>query len=386
MNRRVVVTAADIITSNAESYDQFSASLLAGHAHATPITRFEVSCLNGQKAFQIQSLGERNDLDLLISLIERQRSNLPSKLSRTDVINATTMGAGPQGQYLIDNSYRDHPQTFQYHEVMDCTSGRLAEQLQRYFNATGGALTICDACSSGTSAIGQGRLRIQAKLSDSVLVVGANLLFEMPFYGFNALRLISPTVCAPFDKNRNGLLLGEGAGMLLMESLESATARSANILAELIGYGASSDAYHITAPDPSGEGPARAMTQALSDAGLHPDAIDYINAHGTGTRQNDAAECRAIQKVFALPPPVSSTKSMIGHTLGAAGILEAIACLTALKGQYLPPTINATEQDPQCPLDIVPNKAKSASLEYVMSNSFGFGGNNAVIILKRWRP
>jgi nodulation protein E len=200
---------------------------------------------------------------------------------------------------------------------------------------------------------------------------------------WEALRVVSTDTCRPFSKDRRGLILGEGGAMLVLENWDHARARGAPILGEICGFGMSSDAYHIT--QPSIEGPTKAMGWALEDAGLRPEAIQYINAHGTGTVANDATESAAIRKVFGTHADrllVSSTKSMHGHTLGAAGAIEAIAALLALQRQKVPPTANFTEPDPACDLDVVPNTARPAAIDYAMSNSFAFGGLNAVIIFR----
>ena len=196
--------------------------------------------------------------------------------------------------------------------------------------------------------------------------------------------MVSPDTCRPFSKDRRGLILGEGAAMLVLEPLDAARGRGASILGEIIGFGMSSDAFHITQPSP--DGAARAMRAGLSDAGLEPTEIDYINAHGTATLANDAAETAAIRKVFGSHAdrlPVSSTKSMHGHTLGAAGAIEAAATLLALRNGILPPTANFTEPDPACDLDVVPNIARPAAIEFALSNSFAFGGLNAVLAFRR---
>jgi 3-oxoacyl-[acyl-carrier-protein] synthase II len=208
--------------------------------------------------------------------------------------------------------------------------------------------------------------------------------------GFCAARAMSTRnddpehASRPFDANRDGFVMGEGAGVLVLESLEHAQARGAPIYAEVLGYGATADAYHITQPDPAGDGALRAMRKALHDAGLQPTAIDYINAHGTSTRYNDAIETLAIKRLLgehAYRVPVSSTKSVTGHLLGAAGAVEAAICVLALQHQVVPPTINYEHPDPECDLDYVPNEARPATLRYVMTNSFGFGGHNSVLVL-----
>jgi 3-oxoacyl-[acyl-carrier-protein] synthase II len=213
--------------------------------------------------------------------------------------------------------------------------------------------------------------------------------------GFSSARALTTSndvperASRPFDANRDGFVLAEGAGILLLEAEEHAQARGATILAELAGYGATSDAFHITQPDENGEGAARAMRRALAQAGLEPDDIDYVNAHGTSTPMNDKLETLAVKKVFteyAYALPISSTKSALGHQLGAAGAVEAAICVLALQNGIIPPTINYETPDPDCDLDYVPNVARSAALDAVMSNSLGFGGHNACLIFRRYEP
>lgn len=260
-----------------------------------------------------------------------------------------------------------------------------------------GAKGICTstvtACASGTHSIGEAFRNIKHGYADVILAGGAEAsINEIGISGFAALTALTNETdpnkaSVPFDENRSGFVMGEGGGVVVVESLEHANARGANILAEIIGYGANCDAYHMTAPNPDGSGAGKAMKLAMQEAGITPSEVGYINAHGTSTPANDVAEAKAIQYGLGQTYKetyVSSTKSMTGHLLGAAGGVEAIASLLALQYQFVPPTINVTKQDPEIDLNVVTNKAKEADLEYVMSNSLGFGGHNAVICLKRW--
>ena len=215
-----------------------------------------------------------------------------------------------------------------------------------------------------------------------MLTGGYDALSELVFVGFDSLQAATPEKCRPFDRDRSGMVLSEGAAVLALENLEAARKRGAKILGEIVGYGISTDNHHLTQPDPSGSGPRRAMEQALRSAALAPDKVDYINAHGTATPFNDAAEGKAIVELFKRVP-VSSTKSMIGHSLGAAGAIEAVICLLALQGQFLPPNINFRATDPDLDIDIVANKSREAKIDIVLSNSFGFGGTNASILIRK---
>jgi 3-oxoacyl-[acyl-carrier-protein] synthase II len=252
---------------------------------------------------------------------------------------------------------------------------------------------ITTACSSSSHAIGESFRLIQYGGADVMVAGGAeSTLCELAIAGFCSARALSTRneepekASRPFDKGRDGFVMGEGSAVLILEEWERAKKRGAQILAEVTGYGLNSDAYHITAPSPGGEGGARCMKLALNDAKLSVDKIQYVNAHGTSTPMGDTMETIAIKSVFgdhAKKMAVSSTKSMTGHLLGAAGAIEAMFCVQALKHQTIPPTINLTEPDPECDLDYVPNEARTAKLDHVLSNSFGFGGTNGTLIFSR---
>jgi len=244
------------------------------------------------------------------------------------------------------------------------------------------AQVIANACASGTNAIGHGFSAIRAGQYQRVLAGGYDALSELVFVGFDSLQASTPEKCRPFDAKRSGMVLGEGAALVALEELESAQQRGAEILAEIVGYGISTDNHHLTQPNPDGSGPRRAMEQAIGRANLTPERIGYVNAHGTATVFNDAAEGKAIEQMFS-DVPISSTKSMMGHSLGAAGAIEAIVSLIALRHQFLPPNINFREPDPELRLNIVANEARPAEFDCVLSNSFGFGGTNASIVLRK---
>ena len=243
------------------------------------------------------------------------------------------------------------------------------------------AEVIANACASGTNAIGHAFNAIRAGRHQRVLAGGYDALSELVFVGFDSLQAATPEKCRPFDSNRSGMVLGEGAALFALEELESARRRGAEILGEIIGYGISTDNHHLTQPNPDGSGPRRAMEQALAQAGLAPEQVGYINAHGTATILNDSAEGKAIMELFD-DVPVSSTKSMMGHSLGAAGAIEAAVTLLALQHQFLPPNINFRESD--LPLNVVANEAREAQFDCAVSNSFGFGGTNATIVFRKF--
>jgi 3-oxoacyl-[acyl-carrier-protein] synthase II len=262
------------------------------------------------------------------------------------------------------------------------------------FNAKGPNTTVVTACASSTNAMGEAFKAICRGDADIMITGGSEAsITPLSVAGFCAMKALSTrnddpkTASRPFDKNRDGFVMGEGAGILILEELEHAKKRGARIYGEVAGYGATGDAYHITAPAPDGDGAYRAMQMAVDDAGIDAREIDYINAHGTSTGLNDKLETLAIKKLLgedAVKVAISSTKSMTGHLLGAAGAVEAIACLMTINDGVIPPTINYTTPDEECDLDYVPNKARNREVKYAMSNSLGFGGHNATIILKKY--
>lgn len=273
--------------------------------------------------------------------------------------------------------------------IVNMVAGNVALRV----GAKGICTTTVTACASGTHSIGEAYRNIKHGYADVMLAGGSEAtICEIGIAGFASLTALTTQedpdkASVPFDKDRKGFVMGEGAGVLVLESLEHAQKRGANILAEVVGYGANCDAYHMTAPNPDGSGAGKAMKLAMNEADIIGAEVDYINAHGTGTPANDVAEAKAIQ--YGLGESyketyVSSTKSMTGHLLGAAGGVEAVATLLALQHQFVPPTINVSEQDPEIDLNVVKNASKSAELTYAMSNSLGFGGHNAVILMKRW--
>jgi 3-oxoacyl-[acyl-carrier-protein] synthase II len=254
---------------------------------------------------------------------------------------------------------------------------------QETFGISAPCQVIANACASGTNAIGHAFECVRSGRYQCVLTGGYDALSELVFVGFDSLQASTPEKCRPFDRHRSGMVLGEGAAILVLENFDAACARGAPILAEIAGYGVSTDNFHLTQPDPSGIGPRRAMELALQSAQIALTAVDYVNAHGTATLFNDAAEGKAIGELLGRVP-ISSTKSMMGHSLGAAGAIEAIVCLLALQHQFLPPNINFRAPDKDIELDVVANEARSAALRTVLSNSFGFGGTNASIVMRKF--
>jgi nodulation protein E len=303
----------------------------------------------------------------------------------TAVITGSSVGGqGAQEEGYLD-LYRCNVPRLTPMTIPRVMANSAASQISLEYGTHGPSYTVSTACSSAAHAIGQAFRMVRNGEVIAAITGGSEAVFyEGLLRAWEALRVISPDTCRPFARDRRGLLLGEGGGMLVLENWNHAFERGATILGEVCGFGMSSDAHHVT--QPSVDGPAKAMLWALSDAEIAPEAIQYVNAHGTGTRMNDAIEIAAIRKVFnqhAGRLLVSSTKSMHGHALGAAGAIEAVATLLALRHGIAPPTCNYTECDPDCDVDVVPNVARAASIEYALSNSFAFGGLNAVLVFRR---
>ncbi len=303
------------------------------------------------------------------------------------MILGTTSGEMCLGQEYLRQALRA-PLCFK-HQAERVTHYLVQQQGINLANALGiqgEIITISNACASGANAIGHAWELVRTGRAQRVLTGGYDALCHLTFAGFDTLQVLSPSPCRPFDAERGGLTLGEGAAVLALENFNSALERGAEIIGEIVGYGATTDTHHLTQPHPEGIAAVAAMKAACASAGVVPEQIDYVNAHGTATPQNDAAETAAIQAwagARAATLPVSSTKAAIGHLLGAAGAVEAVASLMALRGQWLPPEPSLQTPDPACRFPIV-RQAVDAKIEFVLSNSFGFGGANAALIFRRW--
>jgi 3-oxoacyl-[acyl-carrier-protein] synthase II len=361
------------------------AALRAGRDGVSPVTTFEVSKTRCRTAGQVSGLSGDRSLHpashMMMAAGREVVANDPAFQPELLVIGTTSGGMS-------------FGEAFYRAQVGQRSSRKRAAWLANYLphkpvldamQACGWAAPsqiIANACASGTNAVGHAFQLVRAGLHRRVLCGGYDALSEMVFVGFDSLQASTPEVIRPFDKNRTGLVLGEGAALLALEEMESARQRGAPILAEITGYGISTDNHHLTQPHPSGIGPRQAMERALADAGRTPREVDYINAHGTATAFNDATEGTAIAELFGDRVPVSSTKSMMGHALGAAGAIEAVFSILALRYQFLPPNINFTEIDPAWRLNVIANASREAVVRCVVSNSFGFGGTNASIVLE----
>ncbi|MBK8824461.1 MAG: beta-ketoacyl-ACP synthase II [Anaerolineales bacterium] len=411
MRKRVVVTGLGCMSPVGNNVTDTWQALLAGKSGAAPITAFDAS------AHKTRFAAEVKDFDPAALFGTRDAR----KMDRfTQLATAATLEALAQSGLVIDESNRNRVGILigsgiggiltlvEQYEVMrqrgpdrvspflipmmisDGAAGNIAIRV----GARGTNMSLATACASGTNALGEAAEMIRRGAAD-VMIAGSSeaAISAIAMAGMNAMTALSTLnedpqkASRPFDKNRDGFVMAEGAGILILESLEYAQARGANILCEFTGYGTTDDAHHISAPAEDGAGAANSMRLALQDAGLQLEEIDYINAHGTSTPMNDKSETNAIKAVFgeqAYKIPVSSTKSMTGHLLGASGSLEAVVSVMTILNNILPPTINYETPDPICDLDYIPNQPRKAEPRHVMSNSFGFGGHNATLILSRF--
>jgi 3-oxoacyl-[acyl-carrier-protein] synthase II len=367
-----------------------------------PVTLFDVSRQRVKVAGEVNLPDEipaagltnrqRQRLDrasklLLLAADEAWRQSGWTATHQLPLVLGTTSG----GMALGEAYYRQALATPQAHHgqatrVMNYQSQNQALTLADAIGFTGPITIIANACASGANAIGQAWELLRGGQCDRVLTGGYDGLCQLVFAGFDSLQAMSPTQCRPFDAHRDGLALGEGAAVLALETLDHARQRRAQILGEIVGYGAALDVHHLTQPHPEGDAALAAMQMAMRAAELAPSMIDYVNAHGTGTPMNDGAEAMAVRRwagEHTVNLPVSSTKSSVGHLLGGAGAVETVVCLMTLREQWLPPTSTLREPDPACTFPVVRHPTK-AKVEYVLKNSFGFGGANASLVLRRW--
>ncbi len=411
MPQRVVITGLGAISPIGSDPDRMWVNCIAGRSGVGPIRAFDASEFKSRIAAEVLDF----DAGVLFGTKEARRMDRFTQFGLAAAIQAVAdarleindsnrdrigvvIGSGIGGlgtivenMKILNEKGPSRVSPFMVPMMLiDSNPGMIAIQL----GLRGPNLGMVTACATGTNAIGEGAEMIRRGQADVILAGGSEAsilplaMAGMAIMGALSSRNDDPQGASrPFDRQRDGFVMGEGAGVVVLESLEHAQARQAHILAEVRGYGSTNDAYHVSAPAENGAGAAAAMRMALAQAGLGVQAIDYINAHGTSTPLNDKSETAAIKTVFgehAYQVPISSTKSVTGHLLGAAGAIEAIFCVRALQENLLPPTINYEYPDPDCDLDYVPNQARPQAIQTVMSNSFGFGGHNAVIILSRW--
>ena len=410
--RRVVITGFGVISPVGNNIDEFWNSLAAGKSGIQRITQFDPTQYNSQIAGEVKGF----DPSEYISPKDKRRmdkfvqyavvaAHQAVRDAQIDFVNEDPFQVGALIGSGIGSLYTIQEQTKVLLEkgpskispftipmlLLNMASGWIAIS----FGVKGPNLAVATACASGAHAIGDAYKIIQQGAAEVMIAGGTeSCVCQTGVSAFCAMRALSTKndqpekASRPFDKDRDGFVIAEGAGVVILEGLERAQRRNASIYTEIIGYGMSGDAYHMTAPDPEGEGAARAMNEALRDAQIKPEDISYINAHGTSTALNDKVETLAIKNVFgqsAKKIPVSSTKSMTGHMLGAAGAVEFLVCCLSIKNNIIPPTINYESPDPDCDLDYVPNQARKAKVDVVMSNSLGFGGHNATLIVKRFK-
>lgn len=411
MERRVVITGMGAVTPVGNTVDTFWENLKNGVCGIEKLTKFDTTDFKVHIGGEVKDFDaeqyidkkeiKRNDQFTVYGVAAAVQALEDSGLDmeKEDAVRVGVLvGSGIGGlqtiqQQVINLQDRGPGKVsplFVPMAITNMAAGMIAIRV--------GAKGLCEntvtACASGTNSIGNAFRNIKHGYADVVFAGGAEAsICEIGVAGFSNLRALSTNedpkdACKPFDAERDGFVMGDGAGVLVLEELEHAKARGAKIYGEIMGYGATGDAYHMTAPCPDGEGAANAMRLAIQEAGIAPEEVSYINAHGTSTHANDEGETMAIKAVFgetAYKIPVSSTKSMTGHLLGAAGAIEAIACVKALQEGFLPPTINYKNPDPACDLDYIPNEGRKVEdARYALSNSLGFGGHNAVLCFKKW--
>jgi nodulation protein E len=400
---RVVITGLGVVSSVGQSTQDYWESLIAGRSAFAPPTLGTAAQATDKlvgevKGFEPAAHFESSQLSLLdrvsqfVIVAARQAVNQSGLAFRDEIAERTAaiIGTGSGGHTTIDDSFhrlyatgaaRLHPLT-----IPKAMISAPASQVSMYCGVKGPVFSVSSACASATHAIGQAFHMVRNGSATCALTGGteASITFGA-MKGWEAMRIMSPDTCRPFSKDRKGMLIGEGAAVVVLETLDHARNRGADILAEIVGFGMSADSKDLTAPDANGM--TRAIVAALADAALSPDTIDYVNAHGTGTTANDHAETVALHQSFgahARRLAVSSTKSVVGHTLGAAGALELVAAIMAIRDGIVPPTMNYLGADPECDLDYVPNEARRMSVRAILNNSFAFGGLNAVLAARQF--
>ncbi|MET9921072.1 beta-ketoacyl-[acyl-carrier-protein] synthase family protein [Streptomyces sp. NPDC059605] len=399
---RVVLTGFGVFSSIGVGADEFAEGLRAGRSGAKPITVFDTEgfahangCeITGSEPerwihnLPVETLGRATQFSVAAArmAVEAAGVDLDALRTKRGMISiGTTDGESYDLDQLVETEVNSGPEAMEPLAARRVSPNRLSIAAAQELGLSNvDAVTIATACSAGNYAIGQGFDAIRSGAVDYALCGGADAMCRKTFTGFYRLGTIAPDVCRPFDSERKGILTGEGAGVLMLESLASARARGARIYAEVLGYGMNCDAYHQVAPNQASV--ARCMEIALENAGVKAQEVDLISAHGTGTKANDVTESRAIHDVYGdTPPRTVSLKSMLGHTMGAASALAAIACALSAYHGFIPPTINHRETDPECEIDCVPNKSVEADLRIVQNNGLAFGGNNAIVILGKYQ-
>jgi len=409
--RRVVVTGMGMVSPLGLDLMSSWKAVIEGKSGVGYITHFDVSDYSVRIAAEVKGFDPSNYIELKevkkmdrfihfavaathMAFEDSMLKITPENAERTGIVIGSGMGGLPAIEYyhriLLEKGWKRVSPFFIPMVIVNLAAGQISIR----YGIKGPTLAVTTACATGNHSIGEAFRMIQYGDADVIIAGGAEaVITPMAIAGFAVMRALSTRndepekASRPFDLNRDGFVMGEGAGIIILEELEHAIKRGAKIYAELVGYGMSSDAYHITAPAPAGTGGASCMKMALNDAGISPEEVDYINAHGTSTKQGDELETQAIKTLFgehAYKLSVSSTKSMTGHLLGAAGGVEAIFTILSIYEDIVPPTINLDNPDPECDLDYVPYKPRKKQVRYAMSNSFGFGGTNASLLFKKF--
>jgi len=401
--KRVAVTGLGIITAIGESIPSFRKALFNGTCGIRSLSLFDTTGFPCQVGAQVRHAGLESDVGTKdtkrfsrcdrLGLLAAHEALVGSRLDLKQISGdriGVILGAGAGGMLSWERYRRalwSKHAAARPSLLLPVSQGTLTDLIASRYQLTGFRATVSTACSSSATAIGYGYDLITSGRQDVVVTGGSESLSELTFAGFNSLRVMDPEYCRPFDKSRRGLSLGEGAAILILEDYKQAEDRGAAIYSELLGYATNSDAFHMTSPDPEGMGMSKVMKSALKSAGLNPDKVDYINAHGTGTRVNDQTETKSIKRVFgekgARELAISSTKAMVGHCLGSAGAIESVAIVLALCEQIVPPTIHLENLDPDCDLDYVPNSSRERTIRFALNNSFAFGGNNTSVVFGR---
>ncbi len=398
--KRVVITGLGVVSSIGSGKDIFWNNLIKGKSGISKVEFFDTKDHFVHNAGEIKDFKPEEYLSPRKIKLMARASHLAiaatrlalhdSKLShkkmnaeKTAVIFGTTSGEAQKIEEMDAVWVRHGKENISHWSIIQYPVHNISSNVSVEFKTKGPNRIFTTACAAGNYAIGYGYDLLQRNKADLIIAGGADAFSYLSFTGFGQLRAMAPEKCQPFDKNRKGMLQGEGSGVLIIETLDSAVKRNAPIYAEILGYGLSCDAFHMTSPHI--DGIAECMSNALLRSGVSPDEVDYISAHGTGTRNNDKAESAAINKVFShRKVPVSSIKSMLGHTMGAASAIEAVACCLSVKNDIIPPTINYETPDPECDIDCVPNQSRKQSTAIVLNNSFAFGGNNACLLLGKF--
>lgn len=404
MTRRVVVTGLGLVTSIGSDVETFWDALLEGRSGIKPVASFDTKDYSvhiGGEVTDFTPAATKSRLDLAsvgrasqFAIVAATRALKDAGIdaerfdpTRAGVSMGTTSGEPREVETYTDNLLKGDLRAIGPELVTRYPCGSIPASMAAALGFAGPNTMIPTACAAGNYAAANAMEYLRSGAADMMLAGGSDSFSRITYTGFARLGAIAPERCQPFDLNRRGMVPGEGAAVLVLEPADLAERRGARIYAELVGYGLSCDAHHMTASHPEGEGAARAMRSALADAGVRPEEVDYISAHGTGTPTNDRLETISIKRVFgeAAPRiPISSAKSMLGHTMGAASAIETAICALAIERSRVPPTINYETKDPDCDLDYVPNHARERRVNVAMNNAYAFGGNNASLILKRY--